>query len=265
MNVNGQLPSLVRRGIIDRRRSLAVWSLSIGLMCAMVVAIYPSVQDALRVAMASYPSSIKEAFGIGELDTVEQYLHAEMLSLIVPLALGFFALRAIARDLAGAAEHSYLDVLLSAPLSRRVLVGASFAATALELIAILLGVTVITWLAGMLAGADLPLGNTLAGVLNVLPLALFFAGLATLITGLRVQSALVTGLTGGVLVGMYVVDLLGRLSPDIEWVRYGSVFRYYGSAVENGIDPVAFLGISAAAVILATIGSALFERRDIPG
>jgi hypothetical protein len=38
-----------------------------------------------------------------------------------------------------------------------------------------------------------------------------------------------------------------------------SVFRYYGNAIEDGIDPLAFLGVTAAAVALAW----LFERSDL--
>ena len=38
-----------------------------------------------------------------------------MLSLIVPLALGYLAVRAVASGLSGAAETGRLDVLLSAP------------------------------------------------------------------------------------------------------------------------------------------------------
>ena len=63
---------------------------------------------------------------------------AELLGLILPLALAWFAIRAIARDLAGSAEKSYLDVLLAAPVSRRQLVATSFLGTAIELIAIML-------------------------------------------------------------------------------------------------------------------------------
>jgi hypothetical protein len=40
-------------------------------------------------------------------------------------------------------------------------------------------------------------------------------------------------------------------------------FRYYGSAIENGIDPLSFLGVSVVAIALAAAGSALFERRDL--
>ena len=84
--------------------------------------IFPSIEDALSKAIQSYPEALKEAFGISELTNVEQYLQAEMLSLIVPLALGYLAVRAIASGLTGAAESGRLDVLLSAPVSRRRLV-----------------------------------------------------------------------------------------------------------------------------------------------
>ena len=76
---------------------------------------YPRAEGSLRIA---------------ELTSVEQYLHAEMLSLIVPLAVGYLAVRSVASGLSGAAESGRLDVLLSAPVSRRRLVAAGFVAAA---------------------------------------------------------------------------------------------------------------------------------------
>ena len=62
---------------------------------------------------------------------------------------------------------------------------------------------------------------------------------------------------------MYVIDLVGKLDPGLDWVRYGSVFSYYGNAIEDGIEPLAFCGVALAAVALATIGAWLFEPRDV--
>ncbi|MGO8904721.1 MAG: hypothetical protein ACLQMH_03765 [Solirubrobacteraceae bacterium] len=42
-----------------------------------------------------------------------------------------------------------------------------------------------------------------------------------------------------------------------------SVFRYYGKAIENGIDPLSFAGVTAVGVAIATAGAFLFERRDL--
>ncbi len=117
--MTAQLAALVLTHLSDRRRSLLAWGLPLGLWSAFIVADLPlGRRDALAKAVQSYPSGLKEAFGIGELSNVEQYLHAEMLSLIVPLALGYLAVRAVASGLTGAAESGRLDVLLSAPVSR---------------------------------------------------------------------------------------------------------------------------------------------------
>lgn len=247
----------------DRRRALLAWGLPIGLMSAFIVAIFPSVEDALGKAIRDYPTELKEAFSIGELATVEQYLEAEMLSLIVPLAVGYLAARSVASGLSGAAESGRLDVLLSAPISRHRLVGASFAATAVELASVLVVSLLLTMLGSWLAGAGLAFGPALAGFANVWPLALLFAGLGIVVTGFSLRTSVVTGSVAGVLVAMYVMDLIGRLDAGLNWIRYGSVFKYYGNAIENGIDPVAFVGVTAAAVALVVLGAWLFERRDL--
>lgn len=247
----------------ERRRSLLSWGLPIGLWSAFVVAIYPSVEDALAKAVASYPEALKQAFGIAELTSVEQYLNAEMLSLIVPLAVGYLAVRSVASGLSGAAESGRLDVLLSAPVSRRRLVAAGFSATALELAAVLAVSVLIAMLGSLLAGAGLSFGSALAGYAGVWPLALLFAALGVVVSGWSLHTPVVTGSVAGVLVAMYVADLVGRLDASLDWIRYGSVFRYYGSAIEDGIDPVAFAGVTAVAVAVAALGALLFDRRDL--
>ncbi len=258
-----QLSALVLAHLSDRRRSLLAWGLPLGLMSAFIVAIFPSVEDALSKAIEGYPPALKEAFGIGQLSNVEQYLHAEMLSLIVPLALGYLAVRAVASGLSGASETGRLDVLLSAPVSRRRLVAAGFIATAIELFAVLVITGLLTALGSVLSGAGLSAGPAAAGFANVWPLALVFAGLGIVATGFSLRTSVVTGSVAGVLVAMYVIDLIGRLDPGLSGVRYASVFKYYGNAIEDGIEPLAFCGVTAAAVVLAALGAWLFDRRDL--
>jgi len=258
-----QIGALVATHLYDRRRALWAWGVPLGLMSAFIVAIFPSVEASLSKAIQGYPQGLKEAFGIGELSNVEQYLHAEMLSLIVPLALGYLAVRAVASGLTGAAESGRLDVLLSAPVSRSRLVAASFLATAVELAAVLLLTGALTGLGSILAGSGLAAGPAVAGFANVWPLALLFAGLGAIAAGFSLRTSVVTGSVAGVLVGMYVLDLVGRLDPGLDAVRYLSVFRYYGNAIEDGIEPLAFAGVTLAACLLAAIGAWLFERRDL--
>lgn len=258
-----QVVALAAAHLFDRRRSLLAWGLPLGLMSAFIVAIFPSVEDSIGKAVADYPAALREAFGIGELSNVEQYLQAEMLSLIVPLAMGYLAVRAIASGLTGAAETGRLDVLLSAPVSRTNLVAAGFLATALELAAVLLVTGLFTALGSVLAGAGLDAGATVAGFANVWPLALLFAGLGAIAAGFSLRTSVVTGSVAGVLVAMYVIDLIGKLDPGLSELRYVSVFKYYGNAIEDGIEPLAFAGVTLAACALAALGAWLFERRDL--
>jgi ABC-2 type transport system permease protein len=67
----------------------------------------------------------------------------------------------------------------------------------------------------------------------------------------------------GTLVGMYVIDLVGKLADEAEPLRYVSVFKYYGSAIQDGIDPLAFAGVTLAGLALAVAGAVLLRRRDV--
>ncbi len=254
---------LIQAQLWERRRSLLSWGLPIGLWSAFIVSIFPSIQGSISKAVQGYPSALKEAFGVGNLANVEQYLHAEMLSLIIPLVVGYLAVRAVASGLSGAAESGRLDVLLSTPVSRVRLVAADWAATAIEVAVVLAVSLLLTLLASLVTGAGLDAGLAVAGFANVWPLALLAAALGVVITGWSLRTGVVTGSVAGILVAMYVIDLVGRLDPSLEGIRYVSAFHYYGKAIENGVDPAAFVGVTVVALALAAVGAVLFDRRDL--
>lgn len=260
---SAQVGALVASHLYDRRRSVLAWGLPMGLFSAFVVAIFPSVETSISKAVQGYPQGLKEAFGIGQLTSVEQYLHAEMLSLIVPLAMGYLAVRAIASGLTGAAESGRLDVLLSSPVSRSRIVAAGFLATAVELAEVLLVTGVLCGLGSLIAGSGLDASRAAEGFANVWPLALLFAGCGAIAAGFSLRTSIVTGAVAGLLVAMYVIDLMGRLDTSLSDLRYLSVFKYYGNAIEDGIEPLAFVGVTLAACALAALGAWLFERRDL--
>jgi ABC-2 type transport system permease protein len=92
---------------------------------------------------------------------------------------------------------------------------------------------------------------------------MLFAGVAALAAGLLRGSGVVTGIAAGALVGTYVIDLVGKLAPALEAARDISPFKYYGSAIQDGIDPVAFALLALVGVLLAVAGAVAFERRDL--
>ena len=110
---------------------------------------------------------------------------------------------------------------------------------------------------------DLAVGDTLAGVVNLWPLGVFFGGVTVLLAGLTRRSAVVGGGAAGVLAVMYLMEVLGKLSDAFATVDGLSAFHYYGSAIEDGLDPGAMAILLAAGIALAAAGCALFERRDV--
>lgn len=257
------LRAIVRRGLRDHRRAWLTWGGALGAMSALMAAIWPSVEGSLNTALESYPEALKDAFNIREITTVEAYIDAEMMSLIVPLAVAFLAVRVVTRAIAGAEEQRYLDTLLAVPVRRVTLVAGTVAAAAVVVAVVLAVMTLLTWVAAVLVDAEASLTVLARGSANVWPLAMFFAGLAALAAGRLHRSAQVTALATGTLVGMYVIDLAGKLADAIEPLRYASAFRYYGSAIQDGIDPLAFAGLTLAGIVLAAAGAILLERRDV--
>jgi ABC-2 type transport system permease protein len=255
--------AVVRSGLRSERRAPLAWGGGLGAMCALMAAMWPSISGSMQQLVKNYPSTLKEAFGIEALDTVEKYVDAEMLSLIIPLAMAFFAVRCATRMIVGAEDRGHLDALLSLPLSRRVLVAGSFVVTGVLLAASLAVMWAMTWITGTIAGTGISASTLAAGFANVWPLAMAFAGLAVFAAGILHRPGTVTAIATGTLVAMYVVDLVGKLASDLEPVRVVSAFRYYGSAIQDGIVPAHVLGLTAVAVVLAAAGAVLFDRRDV--
>jgi ABC-2 type transport system permease protein len=257
------LRAVIRRGLRDQRRTPLTWGGPLAAMSALIAALWPSIEGSMDKLMESYPDDLKEAFNIRALTSVEAYFDAEMLSFIIPLALAFLAVRVVVRMLSGAEERGHLDIVLCAPVARRTLVAAAMLVAGGVVAAVLAIVAAATWLAAALVGADPSLAVIGRGLLNVWPLAMLFAGLAALVAGRAHSGAPVTAVAAGTLIGMYVLDLVGKLSEPAEPLRRISAFKYYGSAIQDGIDPAAFAGLTVVAAALAVAGAWLLERRDV--
>ena len=250
-----------------RRRAPVTWGLPLGLMAAMIVAVFPSIRDSAQLdeLIKAYPDALKEAFGISDasFSSISGYLAAEIFSMIAPFTAVAFMIHVVATGVSAAERRGVLDVLLSAPVRRRQLVAGHLVGGAVALLGISVAVGLVTQAAALVSGVDLPVGDTLAGVLNLWPLGLFAGGVAALLGGIWRRPAPVAGGAAGVLVAMYLVEVLGKLSGTFAKLDGFSAFHYYGSAIEDGLDPAACAILIGAGLLLAAIGCVLFERRDV--
>jgi hypothetical protein len=121
----------------------------------------------------------------------------------------------------------------------------------------------MTFVVGRVAGTGISLGLVVAGVMGAWPLAMLFAGIAALASGAMHSARTVTGVSVGILVAMYALDVAGRLASGLDALRWISAFRYYGAPMRDGIDPASFIGLTAVGMLLVAGGALLLERRDI--
>lgn len=115
----------------------------------------------------------------------------------------------------------------------------------------------------VLVDVDLSFRASAEAVLNLWPPCLFFGALALLSSALFHRRSLATAIPAVVLFAMYLMDALGRVSEDLEGLRPASVFYYYGSAIEDGIERSSFVGVTAVALLLVLLAVFAFSRRDI--
>lgn len=251
-----------------RARSALIWSLVLGALGAMFVALYPSIADrpGMEQLIDSMPQAMRDIAGFGDsvgFSSVESFLATEMLNFLAPLALSFFPILAASSAIAGSEEDGTLDVLMGNPLSRWQLVAGRFLAAAVLLLGIVCVMGLIMWLAAILVGVDLSLGSAAAGTLNLWPLCMLFGGVALLCSALAHRRLLAVAVPVALLFSMYFVDALANTVEALEFFQPLSAFYYYGSAIENGLDWANFAGLTAVTAALVLLAILVFRRRDI--
>ena len=192
------------------------------------------------------------------------------LGLIHPIAIiltSVFAVGFSASALAGERQRGTLEVALARPMSRRGfdlnLLAASFAFVAIAISALLAGGVSGATFAGVveeLAFTNLPLLW-----LNSVLLFGAFAAIALAASASFDRLTPAVGVTLGIVIAMYVLEVLGSLWPAAEWLQPYSLFHYLkAKAILTGVAAPFDLGLLAAVILLAMVWAlVVFPRRDL--
>jgi ABC-2 type transport system permease protein len=191
------------------------------------------------------------------------------LSFIHPIAIiltSVFAVGFSAAAVAGERQRGTLEVVLARPISRRMLyltlLAASFAFIAILVAALLAGGVSGATFAGVvkeLAFRNLPL----LWLNSVLLFGAFAAiALAASVSLDRLTPAL--GVTLGVVIVMYVLEVLGSLWPAAEVLQPYSLFHYLkAKAILTGVvAPFDMVVLSTVILIAVVWALVVFPRRD---
>lgn len=259
--------TLAGQALRVRRRSILVWSVSLAVLTALIVSIYPSISEIdFEELLEQYPKELREAFGIESADiysTAIGYVNGELFSLIFPLAIVFLPIGVISHMLPAAEEQHYLESLLAAPIARWQVVVAAALAAAAALGAVLVALTLITVLFAAAIGVDLAFTEIGASCLSLWPLGSLFGAVSLVVACAGPGRGRATGIAAGLLVLMYMMHVMAAFSSFFHGLRGLSAYHYYADWLSDGIGWPSFAAMLLLAAALTALGALLFERRDI--
>lgn len=267
-------PTITRRMLAERRKSLLWWTLGVSALVATLAATFPSIQgteDALEEWVANLPPGLQDAFGLAgaSIASPEGYLTSQLYSSMYPIVILIMALGAAAWSVAGSESDGSLEVTLANPTTRVRLALARWVGVLVMVavvVAVSTGVLVVSapafgldegvaWWAYWSAGLQ-----TFAFVVFLASIT-FSVGAATGSKGLAVAAG------AAVAVGGFLLNALGGISEALDSLRWAS--PWYWMLKDNPVvtEPNLVntaLPLGLAAVVVA-IGVFLFTRRDLRG
>ena len=250
-----------------QRTKLAIVSIALAVWGFLLPVIYARFGSQFKALMESgiLPEQFTR-FGSGDVFTLPGAIALGFIHPIAIILTSVFAVGFSATAVAGERQRGTLEVALARPISRRVfylsLLAASFGFIAISTAALLAGGingATFAGVVGELAFRNLPL----LWLNSVLLFGAFAAiALAASVSFDRLTPAL--GVTLGIVIAMYVLEVLGSFWPAAEVLQPYSLFHYLkAKAILTGVAPfdmVALLSVILIAMVWALV---VFPRRDL--
>lgn len=256
------------RTLRDRRRFLFWWCLGMALFVVSQVSFYPSLKqsDALRQYMEEAPEWMKMFTG-GEVDIVSPvgYMNSQFFYLMLPLLLFIITIGLCSDALAGEEARGTMDLLLSAPISRRRLLLERWAASAFLTMFISAAFLVTALLMAAAVGMDIGYVKMAEATFNAFLLSLLVGTFSLWVGAATGNRGLSIALGSLLALASYLLDSLGLMVSSLAPWRKISVYYYYSAnnALARGLKAshvLVLLG-GVAALLLLSLDS--FQGREI--
>lgn len=226
--------------------------------------LYDSLSGLMGNFAASFPQTMADLFGGGDLSTTAGFLHLETFGMMAPAAVIVVATAAAAAGIAGEERERRMSVLLAQPIPRCRVYVAAAATMAISVFVVAAVLWLGSWAGIALAGLDVELGNlTWACALLVL-LGWWFGALALLVSAASGSVPAAVWTTTGVALASYFAYTL-LLAAGHEEAGWWSPFRAYlfGPPLMHGAEWWQPVWLLVGAMVLLAAGLPLFQRRSI--
>lgn len=249
----------------EHRRGLVGWSLSVAVVTAIYVAVYPSFGGgAMDEMIANLPEAMVQALGYDEMSSPGGYLTSTVFALLAPILLIVYGVSLGTRLVAGEEEDGTLELELAAPVTRAAIYRERLLALWTGLVVLSAVVFLTTVLLVAVLGIDVAPVLVAAGSVGLLLLVAGFATIALAVgawTGRRTY-ALAAG--AGLAAAAFVFNGVAPLA-DADWMRAVSPFAWFLDAepLIEGFVASSLVPLAAVPLVAAVLGALRFVRRDV--
>ncbi|MBB6099717.1 ABC-type transport system involved in multi-copper enzyme maturation permease subunit [Deinobacterium chartae] len=249
------------------RTTLIIWLVLLALWVLLELSVFKGMAQSggMNDLVAQVPEAIRSMFFTLDISTIGGYLNARVLTLILPLLTIMFGISLGNAAIAGEERHGQLDLLLSNPISRtEYYLGRLLAMLSMQTL-IVLALLVYFHLFAGLQGINLEEVRVLDAFTSVLLLGFTASTLAMLVGSIVPHPGLVLGVSGGVLMGSYLLNAMAPLMPDLKDLQPFSVFYHYNEylPIRNGLDFTRAFTLAGISVVFVCAGLWRFNTRDL--
>jgi ABC-2 type transport system permease protein len=255
---------------LRRSRTLVFWlGIVTALYAGFISLFYANVAENAEQwekLLEVYPKEIMLAFGIeGSFADPGVFLSGYVFNFLWPF-VGAIAAIVLATRVAADVDRGFTDIVLATPLDRRRQLVASIV---VQVVAIgFLAVVMIAFilLADLLIEPNFPAGRVAVSAVHATAFGLAIAGATTLLSVLLLDRGRAAAIAAGVLVIMYLLNVVAAIAPDYENLAIVSAFRYLDlkGLISTGTYPVGnsllFLAVGVGGWGLALLA---FRNRDL--
>ena len=256
---------------LRRSRVLAVGLAVVVLVYGgLIAALYPillantaQIDDYMKL----FPKEFMAAFGMtGSLADPGIFFTTYIGSFLWPIVAAIGAIVLATRPTAADAERGWSDLPLGTPLTRSRYLGAAILCQLVVLAALALVAVGGVLAVGTLVGAGFDAARFLAAGVVLWLFACAIAGVTSLVAVITLNRSMAASVVAGILIAMYLLNIVAQVQPDLAWLSDLSAFRYagVGALIDRGTADWVGIGVF---IILAFVGwtasLALFRRRDL--
>ncbi|MBE0700221.1 MAG: ABC transporter permease subunit [Acholeplasmataceae bacterium] len=228
----------------------------------------PSSMDAWQAMLGLFPQEILNAMNFNILEaTFLGYIAGYYYGFIIIMFPMIYVFIMGQRSIVKHVDSGSMSFLLSTPNTRKTIAITQGFYMLMSTVALLLAISLLIGLFGAtMYPGDLDFLKFSLMNVNVIGLFVLLGGISFLTGCIFNETRAAIGFGAGITIGFFVIDMLSKVSPDLSWLKFFTVFSLFSPTDIIDMDPVIYWQMFAMygmGLILYSLGVMVFMKKDL--